>query len=66
MHSYTLSLHYRLGGTDPRAMPLEEFLAETVTALEAGDPEAYTVRATSTSPSTSTPRSGGRHVSDDR
>ena len=67
MHSYTLSLRYRLGAagpevieiappftrtglqpinlTDPRAMPLDEFLAETIATLDAGDAEAYTERA---------------------
>ncbi|WP_147305395.1 SDR family oxidoreductase [Subtercola boreus] len=67
MHSYTLSLRYRMHGevpeiieiappltrtglqavnlTDPNAMPLDEFLTETLQALEAGELEAYVARA---------------------
>lgn len=31
--------------TDPRSMPLEEFITETLAALDAGHPEAYVDRA---------------------
>ncbi|GAA1942529.1 hypothetical protein GCM10009776_00380 [Microbacterium deminutum] len=42
---YTQTALQAVNLTDPRAMPLEEFIAETLAAIEAGEPEAYVARA---------------------